>query len=69
MKKIFLILILLTFSTAAYADECRGKYVQQSSFVYFDGKKGNTISGMDIEDHANKIILIFNHGGWGAKKK
>ena len=45
--------------------------VNKSAFVYFDGekKRAKVIKGMDIEDPANKIILIFNEGGWGKKKE
>ena len=73
MKKIFLLTIcLLIIPKFAFAYDCSavgGKKINSSGFVYFDGQKGKFIKGFEIEDPANKIIMIFNFGGWGAKKK
>ena len=73
MKKIFLLTFcLLIIPKFAFAYDCSavgGKRINSSGFVYFDGQKGKFIKGFEIEDPANKIIMIFNFGGWGAKKK
>ena len=69
MKKIFfLMFFLLIIPKLAFAYDCGaagGKEIKSSGFVYFDGKKGKFIKGFDIENPANKIIMIFNFGGWG----
>ena len=73
MKKIILLIFcLLIIPKLAFAGSfCSGagKSVNGSGFVYFDKGKGKVIKGFDIDDPANKIIMIFNFGGWGAKKK
>lgn len=73
MKKIFLLTFcLLIIPKFAFAYDCSavgGKRINSSGFVYFDGQKGKFIKGFEIEDPANKIIMIFNFGGWGSKKK
>ena len=35
------------------------------AFVWSDGKKLKIQKGRDIENPENKIIIIYNHGGWG----
>ena len=73
MKKIILLtfcfLIIPKFAFAGSFCSGSGKSVKGSGFVYFDKGKGKVIKGFDIDDPANKIIMIFNFGGWGAKKK
>ena len=70
--KQFLLIIFALFTFPHLAFSCQnGMKVNKSAFVYFDGekKRAKVIKGIDIEDPANKIILIFNEGGWGKKKK
>jgi hypothetical protein len=68
MKKLFLtIFILLSLSTIANARECKTGFIKGDAFIYSDGKKVKVIKG-DIPDPANKIIMIFNKGGWVVKK-
>ena len=38
------------------------------AFVWSNGKKLEIQKGRDIENPENKIIIIFNHGGWGWEK-
>ena len=38
------------------------------AFVWSDGKKLKIQKGRDIENPENKIIIIYNHGGWGWDK-
>ena len=63
MKKIFLLTFcLLIIPKFAFALDCGavgGKRINSSGFVYFDGQKGKFINGFEIEDPANKIIIIF----------
>ena len=70
IKKIILLCSFLIIIPEISFAECKGKWINKSSgFVYFDGEKGKVIKGFDIENPQNKIILIFNFGGWGAKKE
>ncbi len=69
MKKLLLILFTIFITSNVYAAQCNDNWTKTTvgAFYYADGSK--SIKGYDIEDPANKIILIFNHGGWGTKKK
>ena len=68
MKKLFLtIFILLSLSTIANAKECKTGFIKGDAFIYSDGKTVKVIKG-DIPDPVNKIIMIFNKGGWVVKK-
>ena len=68
MKKLFLtIFILLSLSTIANARDCKTGFIKGDAFIYSDGKKVKVIKG-DIPDPANKIIMVFNKGGWVVKK-
>jgi hypothetical protein len=68
MKKILLILIgMFLIPTLAFASEFKQRS-KKSAFVLYDGKSIKIKSGMKIEDLQNKIIVIYNHGGWGQSK-
>jgi hypothetical protein len=69
MKNLFLtIFILLSLSTIANARECKSGHINGDAFIYSDGKKVKVIKGTKIPDPANKIIMIFNKGGWIVKE-
>ena len=70
MRKINLIIftILLLATNFANAECQKWETTPSGAFTYSDGKKAKIIKGLNIEDPANKIILIYNHGGWSAKK-
>ena len=69
MKKIFFITIfLLSLNTFAEARECKSGHINGDAFIYSDGKKVKVIKGTDIPDPANKIIMIFNKGGWKVEQ-
>ena len=69
MKNLFLtIFILLNLSTIANARECKSGHINGDAFIYSDGKKVKVIKGTEIPDPANKIIMIFNKGGWIVKE-
>jgi len=38
------------------------------AFVWHEGKKLKIIKGRDIDNPKDKIIVIYNHGGWGWNK-
>ena len=38
------------------------------AFVWHEGKKLKIIKGRDIDNPKDKIIIIYNHGGWGWNK-
>ena len=69
LKKVLLFLTIFLIPTLAlvFASgyELRSK---KSAFVLYDGKSIKIKSGMKIEDPENKIIVIYNHGGWGYAK-
>ena len=46
MKKILLIIFLIFIPKLSFAGDCPN-YKPYSGFVYFDGKKGTVIKGMD----------------------
>ena len=70
MKNLFLtIFILLSLSTIAEARDCTSGDIKGDAFIYSDGKKVKVIQGTDIPDPANKIIMIFNKGGWKVESK
>ena len=69
MKKIFFITIfLLSLNTFAEARECKSGHINGDAFIYSDGKKVKVIKGTDIPNPANKIIMIFNKGGWKVEQ-
>jgi len=67
MKKIILSIIFIFVSNLAFASDCKQRS-KNSAFVFFDGKKITLKSGMKIDDPQNKIIVIYNHGGWSQSK-
>ena len=70
MRKLFLtIFILLSLSTAVNARECKTGDIKGDAFIYSDGKKVKIVKGTNIPDPSNKIIMIFNKGGWKVDKK
>ena len=70
MKKLFLtIFILLSLSTVVNARECKTGDIKGDAFIYSDGKKVKIVKGTNIPDPSNKIIMIFNKGGWKVDKK
>jgi len=69
MKKILLLFIFILVPSLAFADSNCRQYSKVSAFALFDGKKIKIKSGMKIDDPQNKIIVIYNHGGWGQSKK
>ena len=38
------------------------------AFIWDEGKKLKIIKGRDIDNPKDKIIVIYNHGGWGWNK-
>ena len=70
MKKINLVIFAILLLTTNFANaECqKWEKTTSGAFTYSDGKKAKIIKGLNIEAPANKIILIYNHGGWSAKK-
>ena len=70
MKKLILtISILFTLISLAEARECKSGDIKGDAFIYSDGKKVTVIKGTDIPNPENKIIMIFNKGGWKVEKK
>ena len=69
MKKILLILSFLIIANIAEARDCTSGDIKGDAFIYSDGKKVKVIQGTDIPNPANKIILIFNKGGWKVESK
>jgi len=67
MFKVLLFLIISLIPTLAFASDCKQRS-KNSVFVLYDGKSIKIKSGMKIEDLQNKIIVIYNHGGWGQSK-
>ena len=57
MKKILIILILISFSNTAYSGS--NDKIKESGFI---SKKVRLIKGFEIVEPKNKIILIYNHG-------
>ena len=51
------------------ARECKTGDIKGDAFIFSDGKKVKVIKGTDIPDPSNKIIMIFNKGGWKVDKK
>jgi len=67
MKKILGILVLgLLWANTSFANDHKPNNFD--AFVWSDGKKLKIQKGRDIENPENKIIIIFNHGGWGWEK-
>ena len=54
-------------SNLAIASECQNRS-KNSAFIFFDEKNISIKSGMTIDNPQNKIIVIYNHGGWGQTK-
>ena len=70
MKKLILtISIFFTLISLAEARECKSGDIKGDAFIYSDGKKVTVIKGTDIPNPENKIIMIYNTGGWTVKKK
>ena len=70
MKKLILtISIFFTLISLAEARECKSGDIKGDAFIYSDGKKVTVIKGTDIPNPENKIIMIYNTGGWKVKKK
>ena len=70
MKKLILtISIFFTLISLAEARECKTGDIKVDAFIYSDGKKVTVIKGTDIPNPENKIIMIYNTGGWTVKKK
>ena len=69
MKKILLILLMIMTSSLAEARDCTSGDIKGDAFIYSDGKKVKVIRGTDIPNPANKIIMIFNKGGWKVESK
>ena len=65
MKKIlFISTLIVLLSSVSYARECKTGDIKGDAFIFSDGKKVKVIKGTDIPDPSNKIIMIFNKGGW-----
>ena len=70
MKKLIItISIFFTLISLAEARECKSGDIKGDAFIYSDGKKVTVIKGTDIPNPENKIIMIFNTGGWKVEKK
>ena len=70
MKKLILtISIFFTLISLAEARECKSGDIKGDAFIYSDGKKVTVIKGTDIPNPENKIIMIYNTGGWKVEKK
>ena len=70
MKKIlFISTLIVLLSSVSYARECKTGDIKGDAFIFSDGKKVKVIKGTDIPDPSNKIIMIFNKGGWKVDKK
>ena len=61
MKKILLVLVLLLFSSTAFA-----KAINKSGFV---DKKIKVNTKLEVSDPSNKIIIIYNHGSDETDRK
>ena len=62
MKKLLGILVLgLLWASTSFAADPK----PIDAFVWLDGKKLKIQKGRDIENPENKILIIYNHGGWG----
>ena len=59
----------MNLNTIANARECKSGHINGDAFIYSDGKKVKVIKGTDTPDPANKIIMIFNKGGWKVESK
>ena len=67
MKKLLGILVLgLLWANTSFAKDHKPNNFD--AFVWLDGKKLKIQKGRDIENPENKIIIIFNHGGWGWER-
>ena len=55
MKKILLIIVLLIFSSPAYAGKIK-------NFSAFYDKDFNYNKELKVDNPKNKIIIVFNHG-------
>ena len=44
------------------------KSLKKQCFRFFDGKNISIKSSITIDNPQNKIIVIYNHGGWGQTK-
>jgi hypothetical protein len=67
MKKILGVIVLgLLWANTSFANDHKPNNFD--AFVWSDGKKLKIQKGRDIENPENKIIIIFNHGGWGWEK-
>jgi len=67
MKKLLGIVVLgLLWANTSFANDHKPNNFD--AFVWSDGKKLKIQKGRDIESPENKIIIIFNHGGWGWEK-
>ena len=70
MKKLIItISIFFTLISLAEARECKSGDIKGDAFIYSDGKKVTVIKGTDIPNPENKIIMIYNTGGWKVEKK
>ena len=70
MKKIlFISTLIVLLSSVSYARECKTGDIKGDAFIYSDGKKVKIVKGTNIPDPSNKIIMIFNKGGWKVDKK
>ena len=49
--------------------ECKSGDIKGDAFIYSDGKKVTVIKGTDIPNPENKIIMIYNTGGWKVTKE
>ena len=68
MKKIlFISAFIVLITTFSHARDCKNGQIKGDAFIYSDGKKVKVIKG-DIPDPANKIIMIYNRGGWAVKQ-
>ena len=68
MKKIlFISAFIVLITTFSHARDCNSGQIKGDAFIYSDGKKVKVIKG-DIPDPANKIIMIYNQGGWAVKQ-
>ena len=61
MKKILLVLVLLLFSSTAFAAS-----IKKSGFV---DKKLKVNKNLEVSDPSNKIIIIHNHGSDETDRK
>ena len=57
----------LLWSNTSFANDHKPNNLD--AFVWLDGKKLKIQKGRDIENPENKIIIIYNHGGWGWESR